>query len=429
MYGRLKSPHYTPRLIEPILCEALEDFGGVCIQGPKYCGKTWTGQALSNSEISLMANEGSFIDNELIMADTHLALRGDSPRLIDEWQESPRIWDMVRSAIDASNKERTFILTGSATPRKKKPSHSGAGRIEKVAMRPMTLYEAGISTGAVSLSSLFEGERPSTDAPSVSVEDFAVFAVRGGWPGTLKTPAPRAGRLVASYVQSFLNEDMHKIDDQKRDPAKMVRLMQSYARNMEQAATTKTLIRDMTGDAASSPLAIDTVDDYTGVLHSAFLLEEIFPWAPNIRSKYRISKKPKYHYADPSLPAAILKLSPKMLMSDFETFGFLFESMCMRDILVYAQAIHANVYYYRDQSGLEADAIIEAEDGRWAAVEIKLGHHQTDTAASNLVRLRGRLVEAGTRSPAFLAVVEGVGNYAYRRQDGVCVVPICCLRP
>lgn len=429
MYGLLKNQSYVPRIIEPILNEALEDFGGVCIQGPKYCGKTWTGRALSNSEITFMPTEASAVDRELIKADPHLALRGDSPRLIDEWQEIPEIWDIVRATIDASGKERTFVLTGSATPRKSRPAHSGVGRIEKITMRPMTLFESGHSAGTVSLAGLFRGQKPSVEAPLTAIEDLATFVVRGGWPGTLRIPSARAGRLAASYVKSFLEEDMHKVDEQKRDPAKMFRLMQSYARNMEQAATPKTLIRDMTADAVSEPLAAETVDDYTGVLRSAFILEEVFPWAPNVRSKYRISKKPKYHYVDPSLPAAILRLTPNKLMSDFETFGFLFESMCVRDILVYAQVIRAKVFYYRDQSGLEADVIIEDEDGRWGAIEIKLGHHQTDTAASNLNLLRNRLVEAGSKPPTFLAVVEGVGSYAYQRTDGVSVVPIRCLCP
>ena len=281
VYSSLTNRSYRPRLIEEQIIEALGVFGGACIQGPKYCGKTWTGRALANSEIALIESEDSPVARDVVLADPRLALRGESPRLIDEWQEMPQVWDMARSAIDESGKERKFILTGSATPRSEKPRHSGVGRIEKLRMRTMSLAESGESNCGVSLAALLEGEAPSCEAPRMGADDFALLAVRGGWPGTLGVSERVAGRLASNYVKAFLADDMHKVDGQKRDPLKMERLMRSYARNVEQAAAPKTLIRDMTGDGESTPLAMETVDDYSAVLRSVFLLEQIDPCRPN----------------------------------------------------------------------------------------------------------------------------------------------------
>lgn len=426
-HGSLIPPGYRQRLINPLAQELLLTFGGLLIRGPKYCGKTWTGRSLANSEFSLMDSENAPVDLELLQSAPGLALQGASPHLVDEWQELPTLWDMVRNAIDASNKERLFILTGSSTPRAFKPRHSGVGRIAKINMRPMSLFESGHSNGIVSLKGLFDGLDVQGVSPLVDVSELANLVVRGGWPGISQTSASSPGLVATNYIESFIEEDMHRIDEQRRDAGKMERLMQSLARNAEQAATPKTLIRDMTEDALHAPLAAETVDDYMDVLERAFILETIGPWSPNVRSSMRLNKKPKYHYVDPSLPAAILKMAPSMLLGDFEAFGFLFESLCMRDLLVYAQAMNARVFYYRDRDDLEIDAVVEAPDGSWGGIEIKLGHHQVEKAASNLKSVRRKIVDAGGREPVFLAVVEGVSSYAYRRQDGVYVVPIATL--
>ena len=426
-YGTLKYDTYAPRILDPRIAFALEDFGGVNIRGPKYCGKTWTGRAFANSEVVVMSAEGASPSRDMIEASPELALQGTSPHLVDEWQEVPQLWDMARAAIDASGKERTFILTGSSTPRKQKPKHSGVGRIERLFMRPMTLFEARVSSGEVSIRSLFSGEVPQMAAPKMTAEQLADLVVRGGWPGNLATPNVRAGRLARDYVELFLEEDMHKVDDVRRDRVKMRRLMVSYARNAEQAASSKTLIRDMTAEPGVEPLARETVRDYTSVLEDAFILEEIGTWAPSLRSPLRINKKPKYHYVDPSIPAALLKVTPEKLLGDFETFGFLFESLCMRDLLVYAQAQGGDVFYYRDRDDLEVDAIIEAADGSWAGIEVKIGHNQVEKAAANLLRLAEKIRRAGGQPPAFLMVLEGLGDYAYRRTDGVHVAPIATL--
>ena len=427
--GNLINAGYEPRVLDRFIYENMEDFGAVCIEGPKYCGKTWTARSLSNSEICLLDTEGAFQNQELARLSPHQALQGAHPRLIDEWQEVPSLWDAVRNAVDRSGKRDTFILTGSAVPRKAKPHHSGVGRIEKVRMRPMTLFEAGRSSGTISLRGLFNGERPDGNALPMSLQDLCDIVICGGWPAVQNMELRRASRLARSYVRQVSEDDLSRVDNVARDPQKISRLLHSLARNAEQAATTKTMIRDMTADATNEALSKETVDDYLQALRRIFVIEEIPGWSPNLRSSIRINKRPKYHYVDPSLPAAILGATPQKLLGDLNAFGFLFECLCLRDLLVYAEASEAQVRYYRDNTDLEVDAIIESYDGKWAALEIKLGHNQADQAAKNLLRLKAKMEAAGTEPPAFLAVVEGLGQHAYVRDDGVCVIPIASLAP
>ncbi|EOS50241.1 ATP-binding protein [Adlercreutzia caecimuris] len=427
--GNLINAGYEPRVLDRFIYENMEDFGAVCIEGPKYCGKTWTARSLSNSEICLLDTEGAFQNQELARLSPHQALQGAHPRLIDEWQEVPSLWDAVRNAVDRSGKRDTFILTGSAVPRKAKPHHSGVGRIEKVRMRPMTLFEAGRSSGTISLRGLFNGERPDGNALPMSLEDLCDIVICGGWPAVQNMELRRASRLARSYVRQVSEDDLSRVDNVARDPQKISRLLHSLARNAEQAATTKTMIRDMTADATNEALSKETVDDYLQALRRIFVIEEIPGWSPNLRSSIRINKRPKYHYVDPSLPAAILGATPQKLLGDLNAFGFLFECLCLRDLLVYAEASEAQVRYYRDNTDLEVDAIIESYDGKWAALEIKLGHNQADQAAKNLLRLKAKMEAVGTEPPAFLAVVEGLGQHAYVRDDGVCVIPIASLAP
>lgn len=422
-----KENTYLPRLIDTRIKEGIEDFGAVCIQGPKYCGKTWTGLHLAKSEYSLMDPVGNFQNREKAQLSPDFALDGKYPRLIDEWQEVPTIWDAVRNRIDRTGKAETFILTGSATPKDGIPRHSGIGRIEKIRMRPMTLEESKESSGAISLRGLFAGEQPSSHAPISGIDELGSLIVRGGWPGSLKVPASRWSRLPHSYVNDLKESDLFLLDGKKRDKEKVSRLLHSLARNVEQATSSKTLIRDMTADVSRKPLSRAAVDDYLDALKSLFILEEIQPWAPNLRSPLRINKRPKYHFVDPSLPAAILGATSEMLIDDLETFGFLFESLCMRDLLVYSQVMDAAVFYYRDKNGLEVDAVIQASNGSWAALEIKLGHSQADKAAANLLEFRNKMVEAGAKEPVFLGVIEGLGDFAFVREDGVYILPIRAL--
>lgn len=433
-YGKLVHDNYKPRVIENLVFESLEDFGAVCIEGAKYCGKTWLAQAFSNSEINLMDPAGNFQNLEIATADPATAIAGLSPRLIDEWQEAPLLWDAVRNAVDESGKQRSFLLTGSSVEKKHhnngksiEPKHSGVGRIQRLRMRPMSLFESGESSGEVSLGRLFEGEIPSAQADELRLGDLCELAVRGGWPAMVGQTSIRAQRVARSYVREVCRRDINRVDDVERDAAKVERLLHSLARNAEQATKNKTIIGDMTETKSEAKLSPDTVSDYLQALCKIFIVEEIGSWSPNLRSAARINKKPKYHFVDPSIPAAILKSSAVALENDLQTFGFIFECMCLRDILVYAQAIDAQVYYYRDQASLEVDVIVEACDGRWAGIEVKLGHNKADEAASNLLSLKQKILTAGGKDPAFLAVVEGLGRFAYMREDGVLVVPINTL--
>ena len=427
--GKLVNENYIPRILDRRIFEDIHDFGAVCIEGPKYCGKTWTGRSLCNSEISLLEPEGAFQNRELAQIAPDQILKGAHPRLIDEWQEVPTLWDAVRNDIDRSGKQDTFILTGSAVPREEKPYHSGVGRIEKIRMRPMTLSESGVSNNEVSLRTLFEGANPQANAPETTLDDICSFVVRGGWPAVQDLELHRAARLARNYIQQIAADDLSRVDGIARDPQKVQRLMHSLARNTEQATTTKTMIRDMTAEASGETLSKETTDDYLQALKRVFVIEEIPAWSPNIRSSIRINKRPKYHYVDPSLPAAILGATPQKLLMDMKTLGFLFECLCMRDLLVYAEVAESRIYYFRDKTDLEVDAIIESYDGTWAALEIKLGHNQADQAAKNLIQLKNKLIASGTQPPAFLAIIEGLGAYAYQREDGVFVIPITCLAP
>lgn len=427
MYGSLKDSRYINRIIDKRISEDLPIFGAVCIQGPKYCGKTWTGRSFANSEISIMDPAGGFQNREMAEIDPNLVLQGASPRLIDEWQEVPALWDAARNEVDQTDKTSTFVLTGSAVPREDGPRHSGVGRIEKIRMRTMTLQESGDSTGEVSLSELFAGQVPRAVASATTLDALAALVVRGGWPASLCVSQKFAQRIPQNYVDAIAEDDLSRVDGVRRDPDKVARLLYSLARNVEQSAATKTIIRDMTADAAQDLLSSDTIDDYLDALEKIFVMERIRPWAPNLRSSLRINKKPKYHFVDPSLSAAILGATGDMLLNDLRTFGFLFESLCTRDLLVYAEAMGGDLFFYRDRDGLEADAIVQARDGSWAAIEIKLGHNQADSAAANLLALRKKIVAAGGSEPKFLAVLEGVGGFATVRSDGVFVIPITTL--
>lgn len=435
-YGSRIDPEYRPRVIDQRISEDIEDFGALCLEGVKYCGKTWTGRAFSNSEIDLMDPAGNFQNLEIARLDPATALKGSHPRLVDEWQEAPLLWDGVRNRVDVSNKRDTYILTGSSVPKSKTggdssrgPMHSGVGRIEKLRMRPMTLSETGESNGAVSLAALFEGAEPSAIVPEISLEDLCELIVRGGWPAFLGKSSSRSSRMVLGYIREICERDVSRVDGVARDPDKVRRLLHSLARNAEQATKSKTMIADMTETATDGPLAIETVNDYLGALKRLFVLEEIAGWSPHIRSSLRINKRPKYHFVDPSIPAALLGGSSKRLVQDLNTLGFLFESLCVRDLLVYAEAMDAQVRYYRDQASLEADVIIEGADGRWAALEIKLGHNRVDEGALSLKTVASKVQGAGAEPPVFLGVVEGLGSYAYKREDGVFVLPITCLAP
>ena len=350
-------------------------------------------------------------------------LHGAKPVLIDEWQDAPGLWDAVRLAVDQAPGVGQYILTGSATPIDSQTSHSGTGRIARLTMWPMSLWEAGRSTGEVSLSQLMDGLPPATVKGEMASGDIIDAMLVGGWPASLGLPASQAVEVPRTYLESVANSDASRIDGIRRDPARLSALIATLARNTATLVSVKTLARDVT-DAS---IASKTVADYLDVLRRLYVYKEIPAWEPALRSPVRLLRSPKRMLVDPSLAAAGMLATRARLMADRKTLGLLFETLCLRDLCVYAQ--RAQVCHYHDDSGLEVDAIIQAEDGRWTGVEIKWGADQEDAAAASLLRLRAKLTARGEQPPAALVVLTGTGSFAHRRPDGVDVVPITCLRP
>lgn len=415
---------YWPRIADQILDRALRTSGAVQIVGAKWCGKTATAEQRSASQVFLQdPDEGPPL---LALADVRpsLILDGAEPRLIDEWQMAPQLWDAVRFAVDRENRKGRFILTGSATP-KKRPQHTGVGRISRMHMRPMSLYESKESTGAISLEQLFAGDHVIEALVSTTIEDIAYMLCRGGWPGAV-VDADRdiALEQAKNYVDELLDSDIDELDDRKRNSTWLRAIMRSYARNISTEASQATIAADMQGEPPSE----NTVADYLDALKRAYVTEDLPAWNPRLRSKTAVRTSPTRHFCDPSIAAAMLGVNPKRLVFDFNTFGLLFESLCIRDLRVYASALRGSVYHYRDKTGLEADAIIVLDDGRWGAIEVKLGAKQIEEGAKHLLKLADRVSIEKEGAPSFLMVLTGQ-QAAYRRNDGVLVVPIATLMP
>jgi len=420
--------NYRPRMIDKTVEEYLTAFGAVCLEGPKWCGKTWTSSYHSKSEIYLGDPAGNFQNRQLAELSPALVLEGETPRLIDEWQEVPPIWDAVRHKVDQSAQKGQFILTGSATPNHKGILHSGAGRIAKLRMRPMSLWESGDSSGKVSLEKLCHGELPPVMTGEVDLKGLIGFIVRGGWPGSLGLPLEQAALLPAEYLSAVIDDDVYRIDGVKRDTAKMRLLLRSLARNESTTATNKTLKNDVKArdDEDIDP---NTIAAYLDIFQRLFLTDNQPPFATGIRSSVRVKQAEKRHFSDPSLACALLKVTPAGLLKDLETLGFLFEALCERDLRIYAQSFGGELYHYQDYKNREIDAVIELPDGRWCAFEIKLGAHQIDAAAENLLAIKRQMEEDPKgEPPAVLCVLCGLTNAAYQRPDGVFVVPITALK-
>lgn len=422
---------YIPRLQDEKVERYLRIFGAVEIAGTKWCGKTWC--ALRHARSIVYVDENL----DLAAADPSTMLIGDQPHVIDEWQRVPQLWDVVRHEVDKTRGLRgAYILTGSSSPlpadSPNKPQHSGAGRIGRVRMRPMSLSESGDSTRAVSLTKLFEGEFESAEVET-SAEDVAELVCRGGWPEAIDMPADDAQEIAREYLRLFREKT---VADQRKDPETMRRLLFSLARNLGQATIYQTLLKDMADHADDAPsiTAESTLASYLELLRDSYLMEEIPGWVPPARSRKRTATKPKRYLADPALAAAQLGLLPQALLSDWQTCGLLFENLCIRDLEVYAEAQKlagdVPVRYYRDDSGLEADAIVELADGRWAAFEIKASESKVSQGAESLKRLREKLCgnpQARMRPPEFMAVITGVSRYAHRIEDGIYAIPIRAL--
>lgn len=419
---------YRPRLADKKVDEYLAAFGAVCIEGPKWCGKTWTAAYHSRSEIYIGDPANNFQNRQLAELSPELVLDGQAPRLIDEWQEVPPLWDAVRYRVDQTPERGQFILTGSATPNHKGILHSGAGRIARLRMRPMSLYESGDSSGKVSLLDICAGNARPCMTGEVDLRQLIELIIRGGWPGSLGLPVSQAVLLPGEYLNAVIDDDAYRMDGIKRDTTKMRRLLRSLARNESTTATNKTLVRDIKA-VDDEDIDSDTVAVYLDVFKRLFLTENQAPFSNGMRSSVRVKQAEKRHFSDPSLACALLKATPQSLLGDLETLGFLFEALCERDLRIYAESFGGELYHYQDYRGKEIDAVIELSDGQWCAFEIKLGANQIDAAAKNLVDIK-REFEADPKgkAPDAMCVVCGMANAAYLRSDGVFVVPITALK-
>jgi predicted AAA+ superfamily ATPase len=416
--------NYIPRISDKLLRSLLESAGAVLVEGPKWCGKTKSSLQIANSVVYMQdPDEGP---GYLAMADTKpsLLLEGEPPLLLDEWQMAPVIWDAVRFAVDKRGMVGQFILTGSATPGESETAHSGTGRIARMLMRPMSLYESKESNGQVSISDLFAGNTDIAAKSALNIEQIAQAICRGGWPAAVKS-VKQSSRIAMNYVDAIINSDIHRVDGVEKDPDRVRLLLKSLARNISTQATAKTIMDDMQVNETS--ITDKTLSSYLNALRRLFVIEDVPAWQPSLRSKTAIRTAHKRQFVDPSIAAAAMRTDAKGILRDFRTFGFLFESLCTRDLRVYSQAIDGGVYHYRDKSELESDLIIKLNDGRWAPVEVKMGNKQIEQAATNLIKLSHKIDADKMNQPSFLMVITG-GNVAYRRPDGVLVVPIGCLK-
>jgi predicted AAA+ superfamily ATPase len=414
---------YLARITDHELKGRLESSGSVLVEGPKACGKTETARQQAKSEVLLDVDEEA---REAAEVNPGLVLAGETPRLIDEWQVTPGIWNHVRREIDRREDPGQFILAGSAQPTDDETRHTGAGRISRLRMRPMSLYESGISNGEISLAKLLGGDRAEAVDPGLELQDVAEVLCRGGWPGFARLDITAALRRVRDYLGEVVRADLKTVGPSHR-PEKVMRLLQSLARNLATDVAATTLARDASGPGDSVTSA--TVGGYLEALGRLFVIEDQPAWRPHLRSRYALRRAPKRHFVDPSLAVAALRASPKALLEDLKTFGLFFESMVVRDLRVYAQPLDAQVEHYRDSNGLEVDAIVNCQDGRWGAIEVKLGGETAiEEAAVALRKFAGQVDTSRSGEPAFLAVVTA-GGYGYRREDGIQIVPSGTLGP
>ena len=424
----MKNEKYKRRLVDEKIDKYLEAFGAVCVEGAKWCGKTWTSSFHCNSQIMIGNPENNFQNRKLAEMSPSLVLEGETPRLIDEWQEVPPLWDAVRYEVDKRAEKGQFILTGSATPNHKGVMHSGAGRIAKVRMRPMSLYESGDSSGKVSLRDVLDDTMTPVMTGEIDLKNLMRMSVCGGWPGNLGIATEQAMLLPNEYLNAVIDDDVYRIDGIKRDVKKMRLLLKSLARNESTTVTNKTLQRDIK-EKDDEDINIDTVAEYLDIFNRLFITDNQPPFASNIRSSVRVKQAEKRHFVDPSLACALLGATPERLIGDLETAGFMFEALCERDLRIYAEALGGKMYHYQDYAGREIDAVIEDSEGEWFAFEIKLGANQIDAAAANLIAISDSIKkEESGIPPKGLCVICGLSNAAYKREDGVYVVPITALK-
>ncbi len=421
--------NYRKRIVDEILKKKLKGKGAVLIQGPKWCGKTTTAEQISKSILYMSKPDEKEQNLTLAEINPELLLQGEVPRLIDEWQIAPKLWDAIRYEVDHRNAEGQFILTGSSVPAKmEEVTHTGTGRFSWLLMRPMSLFESGESNGEVSLKDLFDENKKVEGINNLDLEKIAYLVCRGGWPRAIFMEEDIALEQAYDYYDAIVNRDISEADGVSRNTERVKNLMRAYSRNIGSQASNDTLKNDIIANDSSS-LDTDTVLSYVNALKKIFVVEESPAWNPNLRSKTAIRTSDTRYFIDPSIAVASLGIGPKDLINDLNTFGLLFETLCIRDLRVYAETINGKVYHYRDANDLECDAVIHLRDGSYGLIEIKIGGDKLiNEGAENLKKLETRIDTTKMKKPSFLLVLTAVGSYAYRREDGVCVVPIGCLK-
>ncbi|MBQ7591383.1 MAG: ATP-binding protein [Clostridia bacterium] len=419
---------YKPRIADAILEQKLEGKGAVLIEGPKWCGKTTTAEQIAKSVLYMDDSETKDQNVAMASVSPKRLLKGETPRLIDEWQIAPKLWDAIRFEVDHRNELGQFVLTGSAVPPDTTEiTHSGTGRFTWLTMRPMTLFESGDSTGEVSLGALFSD--PSVDGESkTELSRLAFLICRGGWPQAVALRDEIALEQAFDYFEGVVRSDINRADGIRKDPERVIRLMRSFARNQGSQIANTVIARDI-GSNESGTLDEETVSLYIKALKRIFVIEDMTAWNPNLRSKTAIRTSDTRYFVDPSIAVAALGIGPEDLLNDLNTFGLMFEALCVRDLRVYADSLNGQVYHYRDKNGLECDAVVHLRNGAYGLIEIKLGGEKLiEEGAATLKELSNKIDTTKMKAPSFLMVLTGSGNYAYRRQDGVLVVPVTTLK-
>lgn len=420
---------YKKRIADELLKKKLKGKGAVLIQGPKWCGKTTTAEQISKSVLYMDNPEDKEQNISLADLQPSLLLTGATPRLIDEWQLAPKLWDAIRFEVDHRGEEGQFILTGSSVPANMdEVTHTGTGRFAWLTMRPMTLYESGESNGSISLLELFNNSTKLNGISELTLKDVAYLCCRGGWPRSIFMDKETALEQAYDYYNAVVNSDISRVDNINRDPERAKNLMRSYARNIGSQVSNETIKDDMINNDLFS-LDVDTVLSYINALKKLFVIEESPAWNPNLRSKTAIRTSKTRYFVDPSIVVAALGIGPNDLINDLNTFGLIFESLCIRDLRVYAESINGSVYHYRDASGLECDAVVHLRSGVYGLIEIKLGgDNLINEGVENLIKMKNKIDTEKMNNPAFLMVLTATGKYAYQREDGVYIVPIGCLK-
>ncbi len=417
---------YRPRIVDKELVAELKAFGAVLITGPKWCGKTTTAKQIAKSTLYMQDPDKSAAYLELAKLKPSNLLKGEKPRLIDEWQMAPNLWEAVRFDVDKKNTSGLYILTGSTTVDESTIAHSGIGRISRLKMRTMSLYESGDSSGEVSLSNLFSGKDSMDGHSDLDYGRLAKVLVRGGWPKSVDAGEEEARRYVAGYCESILRSEINVPGGKMRDEQKMRKLLRSLSRNTATGATNVKLLKEICSDGEVG-ISPNTLADYTRALREIYVIEDLVAWSPKLRSKTTIRTSDVRHISEPAMAAYFLGAGSLDLEMDPNTFGLLFESLAVRDLRVYSQSIGGDVFHYRDEDGLEVDAVVHLHNGKWCAIEVKLGTYQLDAAAANLLRFARKIDSESMNPPSFLAILTGT-EYAYTREDGVHVIPLGCLK-